>query len=58
MHGFIRHFDVQGGGIDLVFPHHEMSAVQAAITARSPPASSCPVPSGTVPMMIGLSTTM
>ncbi|WP_226347032.1 cysteine--1-D-myo-inosityl 2-amino-2-deoxy-alpha-D-glucopyranoside ligase [Agilicoccus flavus] len=22
-------FDVQGGGIDLVFPHHEMSAVQA-----------------------------
>ncbi len=23
-------FDVQGGGTDLVFPHHEMSAVQAA----------------------------
>ena len=22
-------FDVQGGGTDLVFPHHEMSAVQA-----------------------------
>ncbi|NYE03198.1 L-cysteine:1D-myo-inositol 2-amino-2-deoxy-alpha-D-glucopyranoside ligase [Kineosphaera limosa] len=22
-------FDVQGGGVDLVFPHHEMSAVQA-----------------------------
>lgn len=25
-----RAFDVQGGGTDLVFPHHEMSAVQAA----------------------------
>jgi L-cysteine:1D-myo-inositol 2-amino-2-deoxy-alpha-D-glucopyranoside ligase len=24
-------FDVQGGGTDLVFPHHEMSAVQASI---------------------------
>jgi L-cysteine:1D-myo-inositol 2-amino-2-deoxy-alpha-D-glucopyranoside ligase len=23
-------FDVQGGGTDLIFPHHEMSAVQAA----------------------------
>lgn len=22
-------FDVQGGGVDLIFPHHEMSAVQA-----------------------------
>jgi L-cysteine:1D-myo-inositol 2-amino-2-deoxy-alpha-D-glucopyranoside ligase len=30
-------FDVQGGGTDLVFPHHEMSAVQAcAITESSP----------------------
>jgi len=30
-------FDVQGGGTDLVFPHHEMSAVQACgITGISP----------------------
>jgi L-cysteine:1D-myo-inositol 2-amino-2-deoxy-alpha-D-glucopyranoside ligase len=30
-------FDVQGGGSDLIFPHHEMSAVQAiAMTGVSP----------------------
>ena len=30
-------FDVQGGGTDLIFPHHEMSAVQAStITGASP----------------------
>ena len=30
-------FDVQGGGTDLVFPHHEMSAVQACgLTGDSP----------------------
>ena len=30
-------FDVQGGGTDLIFPHHEMSAVQACtITGTSP----------------------
>ena len=30
-------FDVQGGGTDLVFPHHEMSAVQACgITGDAP----------------------
>jgi L-cysteine:1D-myo-inositol 2-amino-2-deoxy-alpha-D-glucopyranoside ligase len=30
-------FDVQGGGTDLVFPHHEMSATQAvALTAERP----------------------
>jgi L-cysteine:1D-myo-inositol 2-amino-2-deoxy-alpha-D-glucopyranoside ligase len=30
-------FDVQGGGTDLVFPHHEMSAVQACgITGTAP----------------------
>ena len=30
-------FDVQGGGTDLVFPHHEMSAVQAcSVTGASP----------------------
>ncbi len=30
-------FDVQGGGTDLVFPHHEMSAVQAsALTGEWP----------------------
>lgn len=31
------HVDVQGGGTDLVFPHHEMSVVQAeAITGKRP----------------------
>ncbi len=30
-------FDVQGGGSDLIFPHHEMSAVQAnALTGERP----------------------
>ena len=30
-------FDVQGGGTDLVFPHHEMSAAQAvALTGERP----------------------
>jgi L-cysteine:1D-myo-inositol 2-amino-2-deoxy-alpha-D-glucopyranoside ligase len=30
-------FDVQGGGTDLVFPHHEMSATQAvALTGEKP----------------------
>ena len=29
-------FDVQGGGTDLVFPHHEMSAVQASIVTGKP----------------------
>ena len=30
-------FDIQGGGSDLVFPHHEMSAVQAEVmTGKAP----------------------
>ncbi|MGG5257150.1 cysteine--1-D-myo-inosityl 2-amino-2-deoxy-alpha-D-glucopyranoside ligase [Phycicoccus avicenniae] len=29
-------FDVQGGGTDLVFPHHEMSAVQATALTGDP----------------------
>ncbi|YAL84566.1 cysteine--1-D-myo-inosityl 2-amino-2-deoxy-alpha-D-glucopyranoside ligase [Dermacoccaceae bacterium W4C1] len=29
-------FDVQGGGSDLIFPHHEMSAVQAAALPGHP----------------------
>lgn len=29
-------FDVQGGGIDLIFPHHEMSAVQAVALTSKP----------------------
>lgn len=29
-------FDVQGGGSDLIFPHHEMSAAQAAVDTQSP----------------------
>lgn len=30
-------FDVQGGGTDLIFPHHEMSAVQATALTEDPP---------------------
>ncbi len=29
-------FDIQGGGTDLVFPHHEMSAVQAGALTGAP----------------------
>ncbi|KHL11167.1 L-cysteine:1D-myo-inositol 2-amino-2-deoxy-alpha-D-glucopyranoside ligase [Mumia flava] len=29
-------FDVQGGGTDLVFPHHEMSASQAQVATEEP----------------------
>ncbi|MBB1510790.1 cysteine--1-D-myo-inosityl 2-amino-2-deoxy-alpha-D-glucopyranoside ligase [Tessaracoccus sp. MC1756] len=29
-------FDVQGGGADLVFPHHEMCAAQAIVASREP----------------------
>ncbi|MFT3861457.1 cysteine--1-D-myo-inosityl 2-amino-2-deoxy-alpha-D-glucopyranoside ligase [Micropruina sp.] len=30
------HFDVQGGGSDLVFPHHEMCAAEGAVATRQP----------------------
>ena len=30
------HFDVQGGGSDLAFPHHEMCAAQAIVASREP----------------------
>ncbi len=30
-------FDVQGGGTDLVFPHHEMSATQAVVLTQQRP---------------------
>ena len=30
-------FDVQGGGTDLVFPHHEMSATQAVVLTKERP---------------------
>ncbi len=30
------HFDVQGGGSDLAFPHHEMCAAQAITASREP----------------------
>jgi L-cysteine:1D-myo-inositol 2-amino-2-deoxy-alpha-D-glucopyranoside ligase len=33
-------FDVQGGGSDLIFPHHEMSASHAHVTGRWPYARS------------------
>ena len=37
MHHLGEHIDVQGGGSDLLFPHHEMSVIQAeAITGRRP----------------------
>ena len=29
-------FDVQGGGSDLIFPHHEMSAAQASVDSGKP----------------------
>ena len=28
-------FDIQGGGTDLIFPHHEMSATQAEVTSEA-----------------------
>ena len=31
-----RTFDIQGGGSDLIFPHHEMSASQAAVESGEP----------------------
>jgi L-cysteine:1D-myo-inositol 2-amino-2-deoxy-alpha-D-glucopyranoside ligase len=34
-------FDVQGGGTDLVFPHHEMSAVQAQVLTKDWPFARC-----------------
>ncbi|NYG08478.1 L-cysteine:1D-myo-inositol 2-amino-2-deoxy-alpha-D-glucopyranoside ligase [Phycicoccus badiiscoriae] len=30
-------FDVQGGGTDLIFPHHEMSATQAVVLTKERP---------------------
>ncbi|MDO5067075.1 MAG: cysteine--1-D-myo-inosityl 2-amino-2-deoxy-alpha-D-glucopyranoside ligase [Propionibacteriaceae bacterium] len=40
-------FDVQGGGSDLVFPHHEMCAAEAAVASGQPMAK-CYVHSGMV----------
>ena len=36
LHHLGPHFDVQGGGSDLVFPHHEMCAAQAITASREP----------------------
>ncbi len=36
LHYLGPHFDVQGGGSDLVFPHHEMCAAQAIVASREP----------------------
>ena len=33
LHGLGENFDVQGGGSDLAFPHHEMSAAEANVAA-------------------------
>jgi L-cysteine:1D-myo-inositol 2-amino-2-deoxy-alpha-D-glucopyranoside ligase len=33
LHGLGENFDVQGGGSDLAFPHHEMSASEANVAA-------------------------
>jgi L-cysteine:1D-myo-inositol 2-amino-2-deoxy-alpha-D-glucopyranoside ligase len=43
-------FDVQGGGSDLVFPHHEMSAAHAEVATRSWPFARAYVHAG----MVGL----
>ena len=43
-------FDVQGGGSDLVFPHHEMSASHAHVVSGSPPFARAYVHAG----MVGL----
>lgn len=36
LHYLGPHFDVQGGGSDLTFPHHEMCAAQAIVASREP----------------------
>ncbi|MDO5735741.1 MAG: cysteine--1-D-myo-inosityl 2-amino-2-deoxy-alpha-D-glucopyranoside ligase [Propionibacteriaceae bacterium] len=36
LHHLGPHFDVQGGGSDLTFPHHEMCAAQAIVASREP----------------------
>ena len=36
LHYLGPHFDVQGGGSDLAFPHHEMCAAQAIVASREP----------------------
>ncbi|MGH3510336.1 MAG: cysteine--1-D-myo-inosityl 2-amino-2-deoxy-alpha-D-glucopyranoside ligase, partial [Nocardioidaceae bacterium] len=43
-------FDVQGGGSDLIFPHHEMSASEAQVAAPSGPFARAYVHAG----MVGL----
>jgi L-cysteine:1D-myo-inositol 2-amino-2-deoxy-alpha-D-glucopyranoside ligase len=43
-------FDVQGGGNDLVFPHHEMSAVQGQVLTEDWPFARCYAHQG----MVGL----
>lgn len=43
-------FDVQGGGSDLVFPHHEMSASHGHVVSGSPPFARAYVHAG----MVGL----
>ncbi len=37
-------FDIHGGGLDLVFPHHENEIAQARRTATSSPATGCTTP--------------
>ena len=36
LHNLGTAFDVQGGGSDLVFPHHEMSASEATVATQEP----------------------
>ena len=45
-----RRIDVQGGGSDLVFPHHEMSASEAQVRRAGPPFAKAYVHAG----MVGL----
>ena len=49
-HQLGRSFDVQGGGSDLVFPHHEMSAAQARVAFDGHPFARAYVHAG----MVGL----
>jgi L-cysteine:1D-myo-inositol 2-amino-2-deoxy-alpha-D-glucopyranoside ligase len=50
VHQLGRSFDVQGGGSDLVFPHHEMSAAQAQVAFGGHPFARAYVHAG----MVGL----
>ncbi|NMB45366.1 MAG: cysteine--tRNA ligase [Firmicutes bacterium] len=41
-----NHFDLHGGGVDLVFPHHENEVAQSEAYSGTPPFASCWVHNG------------